>query len=61
MWCASIDKSFFFQVQGIVGDKMCYNVQTTTAREQVVEVLQYFNVTVTEKDIFSRCKVCKIK
>ncbi|XP_071157075.1 exonuclease mut-7 homolog isoform X1 [Mytilus edulis] len=48
----------FMRVQGIVGDKMCYNVQTTTAREQVVEVLQYFNVKVTEKDIFSRCKVC---
>ncbi|CAC5357048.1 unnamed protein product [Mytilus coruscus] len=48
----------YMRVQGIVGDKMCYNVQTTTAREQVVEVLQYFNVKVTEKDIFSRCKVC---
>lgn len=41
---------------------MCYNIQSGSSREQVVEVLQYFNVKVKEEDIFSRCKVrnCEI-
>ena len=37
---------------------MCYNVSSSTAREQVVEVLKHFNIEVKQQDIFSRCQVC---
>uniref|UniRef100_A0A1B6KKD8 3'-5' exonuclease domain-containing protein n=1 Tax=Graphocephala atropunctata TaxID=36148 RepID=A0A1B6KKD8_9HEMI len=37
---------------------MCYQVRTLTAKDQLVEVLNYYNVIVTKEDIFSRCQDC---
>ncbi|XP_052790834.1 exonuclease mut-7 homolog [Mya arenaria] len=45
-------------ILGSVGAEMCYNVMCEGAKEQVVEVLNHFNVQVTRRDIFSRCQVC---
>ncbi|XP_043463266.1 exonuclease mut-7 homolog [Leptopilina heterotoma] len=36
----------------------CYRVVTNKVEEQLKEVLNHFNITVTERDIFSRCQVC---
>ena len=37
---------------------MCYCVdQTQKGRDQAVEVLEHYNVTVSQRDIFSRCQV----
>ena len=37
---------------------MCYCVdQHQKARDQTVEVLEHYNVVVTQRDIFSRCQV----
>ena len=33
------------------------NVSNAKAKDQVLEVLHFFNVKVTEGDIFSRCQV----
>ena len=41
---------------------MCYCVdQHQKARDQAVEVLEHYNVVVTQKDIFSRCQVQWLK
>ncbi|XP_013417468.1 exonuclease mut-7 homolog isoform X1 [Lingula anatina] len=46
-------------IRGHVGEEMCYNVACDVSkREQVVDVLQHFNVIVMQRDIFSRCQVC---
>ncbi|XP_046996046.1 exonuclease mut-7 homolog [Schistocerca americana] len=36
----------------------CYLVSEGNLEKQLKEVLEYFNVTVTKKDVFSRCKIC---
>uniref|UniRef100_A0A1B6IFJ8 3'-5' exonuclease domain-containing protein n=1 Tax=Homalodisca liturata TaxID=320908 RepID=A0A1B6IFJ8_9HEMI len=41
-----------------VPEGMCYRVQKVTAKDQLVEVLNYYNVIVTKDDIFSRCQDC---
>ncbi|KAK3600347.1 hypothetical protein CHS0354_015943 [Potamilus streckersoni] len=41
-----------------VGEDMCYNVTGLSCKDQVVEVLNYFNVRAKVEDIFSRCQVC---
>ncbi|KAL4219645.1 hypothetical protein ACF0H5_022217 [Mactra antiquata] len=48
----------YHMIVGHVGQSMCYNVESVTAKDQVVEVLTYFNVNVQQQDIFSRCQVC---
>lgn len=40
-----------------VPEGMCMCVPAGTAKEQVAEVLRYYNVRVTPEDIFSRCQV----
>ncbi|XP_053380810.1 exonuclease mut-7 homolog isoform X2 [Mercenaria mercenaria] len=45
-------------IVGQVGYDMCYNVMCDTARDQVVEVLNHFNIRVQQQDTFSRCQVC---
>ncbi|XP_060070082.1 exonuclease mut-7 homolog isoform X2 [Ylistrum balloti] len=47
----------YIMVRSHVGEHMCYCVQSVTAKEQVVEVMEYFGVKVKTKDIFSRCQV----
>ncbi|KAH3793703.1 hypothetical protein DPMN_147221 [Dreissena polymorpha] len=37
---------------------MCYNVMCDKAKDQMVEVLNHFNVQVRQSDIFSRCQIC---
>ena len=48
------------QLRSAVPLGMCYCVMSTTknCKEQVKEILDHFNVLVTEKDIFTRCQVC---
>ncbi|XP_056393709.1 exonuclease mut-7 homolog [Hyla sarda] len=42
-----------------IGEGRCFSVNCSEkAREQAVKVLKHFNVTVTLKDVFSRCQVC---
>ncbi|KAL3871620.1 hypothetical protein ACJMK2_039607 [Sinanodonta woodiana] len=41
-----------------VGGDMCYNVTGYLCKDQVVEVLNFFNVKAKVEDIFSRCQVC---
>lgn len=36
----------------------CYKVQQDFADDQLQEILSYFNIKVTEEDIFSRCQKC---
>ena len=36
---------------------MCVHIGRGKAKDQVLEVLDHFNVCVREKDIFSRCQV----
>ncbi|XP_060579875.1 exonuclease mut-7 homolog [Ruditapes philippinarum] len=45
-------------IVGQVGYEMCYNVMCDTAKDQVIEVLNHFNIRVQQHDIFSRCQVC---
>ncbi|XP_021375991.1 exonuclease mut-7 homolog isoform X2 [Mizuhopecten yessoensis] len=47
----------YIMVRSHVGEHMCYCVQSVTAREQVVEVMEHFGVKVKTEDIFSRCQV----
>ncbi|XP_033725310.1 exonuclease mut-7 homolog isoform X2 [Pecten maximus] len=48
----------YIMVRSHVGEHMCYCVQSVTAREQVIEVMEHFGVKVKTEDIFSRCQVC---
>ena len=46
------------QLRTQVPEGMCYRVSTNEkARQQAFDVLDHFNVRVTEQDIFSRCPV----
>ncbi|KAI0227147.1 3'-5' exonuclease domain-containing protein [Lamellibrachia satsuma] len=36
----------------------CLNVRSDRAQEQVLDILQHFNVKVTHSDILSRCQLC---
>ena len=49
--------SLYFQLRSQVPQGMCYNVVQGKAKEQLTDVLNYYNVKVTSKDIFSRCQV----
>ena len=44
-------------MKDLVPAEMCVHISQGKARDQVLEVLDHFNVCVTEKDIFSRCQV----
>ncbi|XP_064649794.1 exonuclease mut-7 homolog [Lineus longissimus] len=49
----------YLTLRSAVPEGYCMNVPNTMdAKEQVVEVLDMFNVKVTQKDIFSRCQIC---
>lgn len=48
----------YVMVRSHVGEHMCYCVQSVTAREQVMEVMEHFGIRVKPEDIFSRCQVC---
>ena len=39
---------------------MCVHIGRGKARDQVLEVLDHFNVCVREKDILSRCQVSSL-
>ncbi|XP_054275428.1 exonuclease mut-7 homolog isoform X2 [Macrosteles quadrilineatus] len=41
-----------------VPEGMCYRVMKQTSKEQMVEVLRFYNVMVAKEDIFSRCQLC---
>lgn len=45
------------QMKDLVPAEVCVHISQGKARDQVLEVLDHFNVCVTEKDIFSRCQV----
>ena len=47
----------FFWARNNVPDHLCYHVNSKRPSDQVREVLDYFNVKVTEDDILSRCQV----
>jgi len=36
----------------------CYKIYADKVENQVIEVLKYYNVILTESDIFSRCQIC---
>ena len=40
-----------------LGECYCVTSVTASVKQQVKEVLDHFNVRVTESDIFSRCQV----
>ncbi|KAH3795422.1 hypothetical protein DPMN_148972 [Dreissena polymorpha] len=48
----------YHMISANVGPDMCYNVMCDKAKDQVVEVLNHFNVQVKQSDIFSRCQIC---
>ncbi|XP_071842631.1 exonuclease mut-7 homolog [Apostichopus japonicus] len=49
----------FHTLKSHVQEGCCMDVRTDLkAQDQVADVLRYFNVKVTSKDIFSRCQVC---
>ncbi|XP_073412176.1 exonuclease mut-7 homolog isoform X2 [Dendrobates tinctorius] len=42
-----------------IGEGKCFSVNSTEkAKEQAIEVLKHFNVSVSLADVFSRCQVC---
>ena len=45
------------QLRDLVPAGMCVHINQGKARDQVLEVIDHFNICVTEKDIFSRCQV----
>ncbi|CAH1786913.1 unnamed protein product [Owenia fusiformis] len=45
-------------LRGYVGESMCMDVPQAKVWDQVSEVLQRYNVQVSQEDIFSRCQVC---
>ena len=54
--CSKTSLCFHLQLKSQVPLGMCYSVdQHQKARDQAVEVLEHYNVVVTQKDIFSRC------
>ncbi|XP_033119504.1 exonuclease mut-7 homolog [Anneissia japonica] len=48
----------YISLRSQVGDDRCYLVRSLKACDQLVEVLNFHNVHVTPKDIFSRCQMC---
>ncbi|XP_022903188.1 exonuclease mut-7 homolog [Onthophagus taurus] len=48
----------FNTLNGYVTPGHCFNVQSEDVDEQLKKVLEYFNVTVTKDDVFSRCQSC---
>lgn len=47
-----------FQFTQFVRAENCYQVLETTVESQLKEVLTYFKIIVTQRDIFSRCLEC---
>ena len=45
------------QLRDLVPAGMCVHINQGKARDQVLEVIDHFNIYVTEKNIFSRCQV----
>ena len=47
----------FFWARNNVPDHLCYHVHSKKPSDQVREVLEYYDVKLTENDILSRCQV----
>ena len=45
------------QIRSSVGENLSYEVTSQGVKDQVLEVLNAFNVYVSQQDIFSRCQV----
>ncbi|XP_017762785.1 PREDICTED: exonuclease mut-7 homolog isoform X2 [Eufriesea mexicana] len=50
-------KKYFKSLQYIPPED-CYQVLANTPKDQLREVLNYFGVVITQRDIFSRCQAC---
>ncbi|XP_071947035.1 exonuclease mut-7 homolog isoform X2 [Antedon mediterranea] len=48
----------YISLRSQVGDDLCYLVRCVKACDQLEEVLNFYNVRVMAKDIFSRCQMC---